>query len=219
MFTSTVMTDEEKHGLEAALKAIDQNPQLRWKVEAWLKAKERKAFREKVSQLFEHYWRHIREKRINENLIEALSAIEEIKSKKDERETRETPIQHTAPQPTASPGTIEAQVVTRSGEFDRRNEQTRLPRQIPVSLIMPVKRGAPVREETFTENISVHGASIYSNLPVEVGRSLQLIRKRKNRSLLVVVRGVSKLPSDKTCLHLQVINEEWFAEDLQPSSL
>lgn len=67
-------------------------------------------------------------------------------------------------------------------------------------------------EQTVTENISRHGASVYSSLTVERGEFVRLSDARRQQTLIAVVRG-SRTGADRLPrIHLEFIGEEWKLE-------
>ncbi|HVG28611.1 MAG TPA: PilZ domain-containing protein [Pyrinomonadaceae bacterium] len=69
-------------------------------------------------------------------------------------------------------------------------------------------------ETTVTENISRHGASIFSTLQVERGKFVRLRSARYSLAVLAVVRGCRKGDDNIPRLHLEFVDRAWPLEIL-----
>jgi hypothetical protein len=68
------------------------------------------------------------------------------------------------------------------------------------------------REDTVTENISRHGASIFTSLNVERGRFVRVKNLDKDDNAIAVVRGKRRGGDGITRLHLEFVDNEWKIE-------
>jgi hypothetical protein len=94
--------------------------------------------------------------------------------------------------------------------------ETRL--TLPVEVIVEVLDGAGAvarSEQTVTENISRHGASIFTSLEVERGAFVRLRSARYSLAALGVVRGCRKGADNIPRLHLEFIDRTWPLEILE----
>jgi hypothetical protein len=73
---------------------------------------------------------------------------------------------------------------------------------------------AILTEETVTENISHHGAAIFTTLNVEKGRFVRLTSLQQNISAMSVVRGRRTGKDGIPRIHLQFIDSTWPIEGL-----
>jgi hypothetical protein len=103
---------------------------------------------------------------------------------------------------------------------ERRNfvavRETRL--TMPVEVVVEVldERGEIVRsEQTVTENISRHGASIFTTLNVESGKFVRLRGARHSLAVLAVVRGCRKGADNIPRMHLEFVDRAWPLEILE----
>lgn len=64
-------------------------------------------------------------------------------------------------------------------------------------------------EQTVTENISAHGASVYTSLPLEQGRFLRMSSPHSNAEVVAVIRERRVGPDGIPRLHLQFTGGEW----------
>jgi hypothetical protein len=88
--------------------------------------------------------------------------------------------------------------------------ETRL--TLPVEVIIEVldDGGAVLQsEQTVTENISRHGASVFTSLEVERGKFVRLRSARYSLAVLAVVRGCRKGADNIPRLHLEFIDRAW----------
>ncbi len=60
--------------MHAARTALNQDPELRWWVEAWLKNKERTVAGTMTDEEFEKHWLYVRPERMHEGAMEAVAA-------------------------------------------------------------------------------------------------------------------------------------------------
>ena len=63
--------------MHAARTALNQDPELRKWVEAWLKNKERTVATAMTDEEFEKHWLYVRPERMHEGALEALAAYQE----------------------------------------------------------------------------------------------------------------------------------------------
>jgi hypothetical protein len=64
-------------------------------------------------------------------------------------------------------------------------------------------------EETVTENISHHGAAVFTSLNVERGRFVRVKSLEKDDSAIAVVRGKRRGSDGIMRLHLEFVDHEW----------
>ncbi|MCA1629304.1 MAG: PilZ domain-containing protein [Acidobacteria bacterium] len=94
--------------------------------------------------------------------------------------------------------------------------ETRL--TLPVEVVVEVlgESGETVASETtVTENISRHGASVFSTLQIEPGKFVRLRSARYSLAVLAVVRGSRKGADNIPRLHLEFVDRVWPLEILQ----
>ncbi len=94
--------------------------------------------------------------------------------------------------------------------------ETRL--TMPVEVVVEVldDAGAVAQsEQTVTENISRHGASVFTSLEVERGRFVRLRSARYSLAVLGVVRGCRKGADNIPRLHLEFMDRTWPLEILE----
>lgn len=96
-----------------------------------------------------------------------------------------------------------------SSHYSPQREATRLRIPVPVTLEWASETGAPVVEETTTENISRQGASVFSALPLGEGRYLRVTSSVYNVSLVAYVRDRTTTADGRARLHLQFLHQEW----------
>jgi PilZ domain len=99
-------------------------------------------------------------------------------------------------------------LVNRAATYQQR--ETR--HTIPVEVFLEVfdESGAlSQKENTVTENLSRHGASIFTTLTVSRGRFVKISCDTFNVSLLAVVRGSRAGADGISRLHLEFIGSEW----------
>jgi PilZ domain len=91
---------------------------------------------------------------------------------------------------------------------DKRRESRQL---IPVDVRLEVyEEGKLVKgEDTVTENISAHGAAIFTSLDLQPGAFVRVCNDRQQLSVLAVVRGRRQGADGITRLHLEFIGGEW----------
>jgi hypothetical protein len=70
-------------------------------------------------------------------------------------------------------------------------------------------------EQTVTENISLHGASVFTTLEIERGKFVRLRGARHSLAVLAVVRGCRKGADNITRLHLEFIDRAWPLEIIE----
>jgi hypothetical protein len=96
------------------------------------------------------------------------------------------------------------------GQQSAVDRETRL--TLPVEVVVEVlgERGETAASETtVTENISRHGASVFSTLQIERGKFVRLRSARYSLSVLAVVRGCRKGPDNIPRLHLEFVDRAW----------
>lgn len=89
---------------------------------------------------------------------------------------------------------------------------------IPVEVMVEVfDAGGKVQasETTVTENISQHGAAVFTTLAVERGSFVRLTSRQYQISVLAAVRGRSKGADGITRLHLQFMDRAWPLEGIE----
>jgi hypothetical protein len=111
---------------------------------------------------------------------------------------------------------VREKIEPEDGRRADRSKETRL--QMPIEVVVEVldEKGAILkREETVTENISRHGAAVFTSLVAERGRFIRLTGTRSGLSVLAVVRarraGVDGIPR----LHLEFVDREWPLEGVE----
>jgi hypothetical protein len=72
-------------------------------------------------------------------------------------------------------------------------------------------------ETTVTENISHHGAAVFTTLEVERGRFVRLTSVQYQISVLAAVRGRSKGTGGVSRLHLEFVDKVWPLEGIEQS--
>lgn len=70
-------------------------------------------------------------------------------------------------------------------------------------------------ETTVTENISQHGAAVFTTLGVERGSYVRLISDQYQMSVLAEVRGRSRGAGGITRLHLRFVDQSWPLEGIE----
>ena len=94
--------------------------------------------------------------------------------------------------------------------------ETRLTLPVEVVIELLDDAGEVARsEQTVTENISRHGASVFSSLAVERGRFVRLRSAHYSLAVLAVVRGCRKGADNIPRLHLEFIDRTWPLEILE----
>jgi hypothetical protein len=91
---------------------------------------------------------------------------------------------------------------------DKRKESRQL---IPIEVVIEVfdEDKLVSSEETVTENISRHGAAVFTAGAIEPGTFVKMSGIRYNASVLAVVRGRRAGADGITRLHLEFIGSEW----------
>jgi hypothetical protein len=88
--------------------------------------------------------------------------------------------------------------------------ETRL--SLPVDVIVELldERGqVTASEQTVTENLSRHGASVFTTLAAEAGRFVRVRSASYTLELLAIVRGTHTGPDGIPRLHLEFLDREW----------
>jgi len=101
-----------------------------------------------------------------------------------------------------------AELLSEVDPSDKRNETRHT---IPMEITLEVfgsEREAPQIENTVTENISQHGAAVFTALDLERGRFVKL-RTRDGVEVLAVVRNRIVGADGIARLHLQFVGSEW----------
>jgi hypothetical protein len=101
-----------------------------------------------------------------------------------------------------------AELLSEGDPSDKRNETRHT---IPVEITLEVfggEREAPQIENTVTENISQHGAAVFTALDLERGRFVKMTT-RDGVEMLAVVRNRIVGADGIARLHLQFIGSEW----------
>ena len=102
-----------------------------------------------------------------------------------------------------------SEVLTEVGASDKRKETRHY---IPIDIKIEVfdENGKfSETENTVTENISAHGAAIFTTLELEPGRFVRLTSEQYRTSVLAVVRARRIGPDGIPRLHLQFTGGEW----------
>jgi hypothetical protein len=89
---------------------------------------------------------------------------------------------------------------------------------IPVEVTVEVfdeEGNASASETTVTENISHHGAAVFTTLDVERGRFVRLTSVRYQISVQAAVRGRSKTAGGVGRLHLEFVDKAWPLEGIE----
>ena len=88
--------------------------------------------------------------------------------------------------------------------------ETRHPIALEIELQTFSVKGQPAQQElTVTENISPHGAAVYTTFKLARGRFVRLTHRGQHISLLAVVRAQHNGADARTRLHLEFINGTW----------
>lgn len=88
-------------------------------------------------------------------------------------------------------------------------KERRYGRRLFVQLVMVSESGEPIKEDTFTLNISRGGACVLSELPLDRGRYLQVLVPGVETPTLAAVRERRRENDLRSRLHLQFVNREW----------
>jgi hypothetical protein len=94
--------------------------------------------------------------------------------------------------------------------------ETRL--SVPVEVIVELldERGqVEASEQTVTENISRHGAAVFTTMAVERGRFVRVLSARHTLKRMAVVRNCRPGADGIMRLHLEFVDREWPIELLQ----
>ena len=106
-------------------------------------------------------------------------------------------------------------IVGQEARGPRVERRTRLTLTTEVILEVIGEGGAATaREETVTENISRHGASVYTTLKVLPGRFVRLTGVREQITIFAAVRQRSEGPGGVARLHLEFVDREWPLDQL-----
>ncbi|HEX7177736.1 MAG TPA: hypothetical protein VF240_20925 [Pyrinomonadaceae bacterium] len=103
-----------------------------------------------------------------------------------------------------------------AGAGAARAMETRL--SMPVDVVVEAfdERGVvQEREQTVTENISRHGASVWTTLGLERGRFVRLTSVAQRVSIAAVIRSRRAGPDGVMRLHLEFVDREWPLEGLE----
>jgi hypothetical protein len=108
----------------------------------------------------------------------------------------------------------------RAAEEQRRTfiERPETRHSIPVMVLVEVfdeKGKVSASETTVTENISSHGAAVFTTLNVERGSFVRLISSQYQISVLAEVRGRSRGAGGITRLHLRFVDRAWPLEGIE----
>lgn len=97
---------------------------------------------------------------------------------------------------------------------DRPETRHNIPIEVTVEVFDEEGKVAAI-ETTVTENISHHGAAVFTTLGVERGRFVRLTSKQYQISVMAAVRGRSKGAGGITRLHLQFVDQAWPLEGIE----
>lgn len=103
-----------------------------------------------------------------------------------------------------------------AGATAKRTMETRL--SMPVDVVVEAfdeGGGVQEREQTVTENISRHGASVWTTLTLERGRFVRLTNVAQRVSITAVVRARRTGADGVMRLHLEFVDREWPLEGLE----
>ena len=103
-----------------------------------------------------------------------------------------------------------------AGAGAERTMETRL--WMPVDVVVEAfdeRGGLQAREQTVTENISRHGASVWTTLGLERGRFVRLTSVAQSVSVAAVVRARRVGADGVMRLHLEFVDREWPLEGLE----
>lgn len=90
------------------------------------------------------------------------------------------------------------------------HNETRHPIALEIELqTFAVKAQSAQTELTVTENVSSHGAAVYTTLNLAPGRFLRVTHRANNVALLAVVRAQHHSNDGRTRLHLEFLNDTW----------
>jgi hypothetical protein len=84
---------------------------------------------------------------------------------------------------------------------------------VTVSLIRRQK-GAVVKEETFTKNVSASGVSVACRLEAEIGDKVKIAAKELNFYAVAVVRNINRSKPDHPTMHVEFVDSEFPIEKL-----
>jgi len=102
------------------------------------------------------------------------------------------------------------------GKSGVRSEKTRLQVAVGVRVEAFDEEGrVSASEETVTENISRHGAAVWTTLKTERGRFVRLTNMETGLSIIAVVRAARLGPDGIPRLHLEFMDREWPIEGLE----
>ena len=117
-----------------------------------------------------------------------------------------------APTPSAELWTIQEESDEVLSEVDVSEKRKETRHNIPIEVTIDVftENGSfSESESTVTENISPHGASVFTTLTLEVGRFVRVSSPQSGAAVVAVVRSRRVGPDGIARLHLQFIGEEW----------
>lgn len=107
------------------------------------------------------------------------------------------------------------QPVVRDHLVEKSRPESRFTIQINVRIeVLDDQYNITETEETVTENISHHGASIFSALVIERGRFVRMTSLQQNISAMAVVRGLRKGRDGIPRLHVQFVDFVWPIEGI-----
>ncbi|GAC1397730.1 MAG: hypothetical protein NVSMB56_12770 [Pyrinomonadaceae bacterium] len=112
-------------------------------------------------------------------------------------------------------GLINLREMEMSKDWSSRRRSTRLGMPLEIRLESFDEHGkVESSEETVTENISRHGALVYTSLNLECGRFVRVTSLRQQLSAVAVVRG-RRIGADRIPrLHLEFVGQEWELEGI-----
>ena len=96
-----------------------------------------------------------------------------------------------------------------SNSGDKRKESRH---SIPIEVLIEVfdEKGAlTLSERTVTENLSRHGAAVFTSMDVSPGRFVKVTSEHQGNSVLAVVRSCRRGPDNVPRLHLEFVGGDW----------
>jgi hypothetical protein len=108
--------------------------------------------------------------------------------------------------------TLQEESETALAEIDNTDKRKETRHTIPIEVVIEVvsdQEAVAEREGTVTENISHHGAAVFTALKVEPGRFVKFTSTRDGTEMLAAVRARTIGSDGITRLHLEFVGCEW----------
>ena len=106
------------------------------------------------------------------------------------------------------------QVTEARSEFkQRKNPRFWTAIGVTVSLIRRAK-GSPLKEETFTKNVSLSGVSIACGLDADIGDKVKVAFKELDFYTVAIVRNINRSDPDQPTLHVEFVDSEFPIEKM-----